>query len=511
VAQHYTAPNAHSKSSNTPIVAAVTVDGAAAATGAELAVYVDDELRGLATTDQLVDGKFWVQVYYDTEKPSDTDPTTNVPNIEDLTFKLWDPTGEGTELTDYTLTYTDNGTTLTALTTSEEGWGTPSDPVEIVFSNKQITAMTTGWNWWSTYVEMQNGADGLAMLENSLGSNGLLIKHKNDYLEPLDWGDEILWIGDIESISNEKLYMIKVNAPCDVVINGGRTSVTEHPIEIKYGWNWIGYPHYQQLVLDDALAGFAEDGDIIKNRITYNEYFFGEWIGDIVTLDPGQGYMYYSNSNATKYLTYQTGRNAVVENTNSKTNSFYVSNTGEFERNMTITAVLEMGGRELNSDNFEVAAFVNGECRGSAKIKYVEPLDRYVALLLAFGNDNEDMYFELTDGNNIMWSNEHVFFASDNRIGSLSNPFVLHFGNTGTAENGKLDALVYPNPSNDVFNIQCVGIRKIEVMDVYGQIVFSKEVKDDNHQIDLSNLAKGVYLLQIITCDGIVTKHLVKE
>ena len=40
------------------------------------------------------------------------------------------------------------------------------------FSNVHTRALASGWNWYSTYIE-QNGIDGLTILENSLGNDGL--------------------------------------------------------------------------------------------------------------------------------------------------------------------------------------------------------------------------------------------------------------------------------------------------------------------------------------------------
>ena len=70
---------------------------------------------------------------------------------------------------------------------------------------------------------------------------------------------------------------------------------------------------------------------------------------------------------------------------------------------------------------------------------------------------------------------------------------------------------VYPNPSNGIFNIEGEGIRKIEVIDVYGQVILSKEIKDTNIQVDLSGKAAGAYLLRVVTDGGITTHKLVKN
>ncbi len=505
-AQHFTAPDAHAKSGNTPIVAAVTVDNVAPATGAELAVFVgegeNEELRGLATT--TLDGKYWVQVFY------------NTGSTETLTFKLWNPTdeGEGTELDTYTLTYGD----LTALTTREEGYGTPSTPVVLSFTTTQTmtqtTALVSGWTWWSTYIE-QNGSNGLEQLENSLGNACLIIKSRHDGdIEPLPIGDEIIWLGQLMAIHNEQMYMIQTNAVCNTNLSGQIATPLNHPIAIEQGWNWIGYPNGESVNLNDALGGFnPQEGDQIKGRSGSADYLeaLGLWIGDLTVLNPGQGYMYYSNNATPQTLVYQLSRQGVVSSGSHQTNKFFVPQEFKYERNMTITAVIEIDGQELYDDNYEVAAFVNGECRGSAKVMYVEPLDRYIAFLLAFGDIEENMSFVLTNGEYYNTSSDQIRYSNDSRFGSLSNPGILHFGSTGVNFDEQVFANVYPNPSSNIFTVECVNTRKYEVINAFGQTILSKECIEDSFQIDLSNKACGAYLLRIITDNGTLTKHIIKQ
>jgi hypothetical protein len=178
---------------------------------------------------------------------------------------------------------------------------------------------------------------------------------------------------------------------------------------------------------------------------------------------------------------------------------------------MTITAVIEIDGQELYDDNYEVAAFVNGECRGSAKVMYVEPLDRYIAFLLAFGDIEENMSFVLTNGEYYNTSSDQIRYSNDSRFGSLSNPGILHFGSTGVNFDEQVFANVYPNPSSNIFTVECVNTRKYEVINAFGQTILSKECIEDSFQIDLSNKACGAYLLRIITDNGTLTKHIIKQ
>ena len=508
VAQHYTAPNAHSKSSNTPIVAAVTVDGAAAATGAELAVYVDDELRGLATTDQLVDGKFWVQVYYNTEKPSDTDPTTNVPNIEDLTFKLWDPTGEGTELTDYTLTYDNNGTTLTALTTSEEGWGTPGNPVAIDFAATQMQSMTftQGWSWWSTYIELSD--NGLSLLEEALGTNGLLIKARDKYVEYIP-EDEMWWGDDDMVVCNENCYEISVAANHNASIRGRVANPSDHPITISQGWNWIGYPVSTPIAIDDAFASITPtEDDIIKDRSGFSQYIPGEgfW-GDIEYMTPCQGYKYQALGSGSQTLTYPSGNRLSQGNPKNVKNE-PIQESFEHRYLMNIIAAAEIDGKELTDVNYEIQAIANGNTRGHASLRYCEPTGKYVAMLTIYGDANEKLHFVVnnTETGDSFSVDESLSFHSDDVLGTLRSPFTFH---ANSSDDMVCLKDIFPNPAKtngEVYldlskTINQEETLQVELYNALGEKVYSNSCST----IPVSFKApatSGVYVVQLTTKNG---------
>lgn len=73
------------------------------------------------------------------------------------------------------------------------------------------------------------------------------------------------------------------------------------------------------------------------------------------------------------------------------------------------------------------------------------------------------------------------------------------------------DVLVYPNPSSGQFTVQLSGDAsskaKIVVANLLGQIVAQKEVKlTDGKQtmsINISNQASGIYLLKVVTAEGV--------
>ena len=80
-----------------------------------------------------------------------------------------------------------------------------------------------------------------------------------------------------------------------------------------------------------------------------------------------------------------------------------------------------------------------------------------------------------------------------------------------------VDVVVYPNPTRDFINVQCttdnVQCSGIEVIDVYGKVVRTVvgANNDSPTQINVSDLAAGMYFVRVTTEEGAVTKPFVKR
>ncbi|MBO7083008.1 MAG: fibronectin type III domain-containing protein [Bacteroidales bacterium] len=183
--------------------------------------------------------------------------------------------------------------------------GTPwSQPV--YFTTQDATLVTQsltleeGWNWVSIYIEADDPVVLLQMLEEALAENATQISSAELFTE----NDEGDWWGDLdeEGVTNEQMFMILVETPCTIELEGLPANPADHAITINPGWNWIGFPCDYEMTIEEALGGFdAEEGDLFANSEFFTE-FDGEWYGDVETLSPGQGFMYFSNSDETKTL-----------------------------------------------------------------------------------------------------------------------------------------------------------------------------------------------------------------
>ena len=314
----------------------------------------------------------------------------------------------------------------------------------------QSQPLSTGWNWWSTYVE-QSGSEGLTQLENSLGAAGVIIKSRNDgYVESYVNNGTVSWFGQLNALSNEQMYKINTNASSTAMMTGYEAGTSSHPIAIAPGWNWIGFPVSHSVGVSTAMAAFSPAAnDIIKGRNSFTTYYSDSgqqyWFGTLNTLEPGSGYMYQSQSSNLKTLVFQAGRGETTLANITPEDNFYRPEDQRYADNMTVTAVLEVDGEEVRSDAYEVAAFCGNECRGSVRLIYVEPVDRYVAFLTVFGETGETIEFRLTDGEETMPSDDVMGFVSDGITGSIASPAVLHFGTTGVSDASAV-VRIFPNP-----------------------------------------------------------------
>jgi hypothetical protein len=70
---------------------------------------------------------------------------------------------------------------------------------------------------------------------------------------------------------------------------------------------------------------------------------------------------------------------------------------------------------------------------------------------------------------------------------------------------------LYPNPTLNAFQIS-VDAKKVEIYSLTGQLIQTENNCIANKEINISNLAKGIYIVKITNSDSIsVSKKLIKE
>lgn len=79
-------------------------------------------------------------------------------------------------------------------------------------------------------------------------------------------------------------------------------------------------------------------------------------------------------------------------------------------------------------------------------------------------------------------------------------------------DNGMANEIhIFPNPVNDKFTIQSLQKAIIEIYNIQGQIIIQQQLKQGKTIIDISELAKGVYILRVNNNEKAEVTKIVKE
>ena len=70
---------------------------------------------------------------------------------------------------------------------------------------------------------------------------------------------------------------------------------------------------------------------------------------------------------------------------------------------------------------------------------------------------------------------------------------------------------VYPNPTSGEITLEGEGINHVRIVNAYGQTVYNAKVESEQIRIDLSNVAKGIYMMHIETEGGHAVRKIVIE
>ena len=162
----------------------------------------------------------------------------------------------------------------------------------------QNVQLTQGWNWFVPTIDIT-----LDELETALGTNGVIIKSQNGKFARYDEDDEE-WIGNLQALVPGQMYMIQVVDDCSFTLNG--RAISNLSVSIEYGSNWFGYTGTQTLTIEQALSDFIPmEGDRIKSSDgKYTVFEDEEWSGNLFNLEPGHGYIYISQDENPKQLTF---------------------------------------------------------------------------------------------------------------------------------------------------------------------------------------------------------------
>ena len=216
---------------------------------------------------------------------------------DQLTFKLYDH-ALGQEL---------NLTSPDAVTFTANGYGTLDNPYVLNFTGEieeitQTIALSAGWNWFSTYLDIH--LDQLkAVLVTASPNTNITIKSQTQNTKYQNGR----WTGQLTALDMTQMYMISVENDCEITLVGTPVDPSTLTVTINNGANWIAFPFSESMTVANFFGLFPVNNDQVKSQSQNARYQGNRWAGQLNTLMPGKGYIYNSNTQGTRILTLPVG------------------------------------------------------------------------------------------------------------------------------------------------------------------------------------------------------------
>lgn len=359
----------------------------------------------------------------------------NSQGFSDLQFKLWHyATGKVMALQpSQSVQFSANGTI-----------GTTKKPIVLQAGSMYIQTieLAKGWNWVSFNVNNPDFRDGVNMLLGKYywQEGDILVDETNSLLLVYKDGGWLCNITDMEngqsklematnSLNNSNSYRIKVASEVVMELTGTcLKQPSERIIQVKHGWNHIGYTPMVNLSVTTALADYfsnATDGDVVKNKTEFAMFTTGangsgEWKGNLKYMKPGEGYMLKRQAAGTvtfKYPYYEPTA-TIVENAASRQTR---AETRAFANTMSLAAVTD--GVSLQPGD-RLIALAEAEIRGEGEVADADS----VVYMSISGEGNEPLSFAIEREGEIIATTADVMTYQPNAVsGSPLEPTHISF------------------------------------------------------------------------------------
>lgn len=402
-----------------------------------VAAFVDGQIRGVANIEKVFTNSGWKYIAF-------LDIYSNNAIGDIIEFRIWDA--------DLGLQYGEEGPAhklstgaqppgvfySTATFTDGTVAGTNNNPVRLHAKGRvQCIDLHQGWNWVSFNI-LGNNMSVNKVLEGLVNpTTGDIIKSQDGFAQ---YTQGLGWIGSLQTIENEKAYLIKIAATSDVVcLVGEPVDAPLNAISLTPGWNWIGYTSQTEDEVVDALnnLNFAQN-DLIRSQVDgFAQYDGAAWSsGNLQMLEPGKGYkLYVQNPFDLTYPEFAPPAWSV--------------NSRCYQYSMTIVGVLSVNLIESTDVNDIITATVeNGAVvcqpvsatQGVQMVQNETSVNRHLVYLNVYGDETsigKPIQFEMYDA-----SEDEVYvltapedpesldtlrFQPDAVLGRLQDPYIFPF------------------------------------------------------------------------------------
>ncbi len=377
----------------------------------------------------------------------------------------------------------------------------------------QTLELQAGWNGMSSYIVPAEPAveDLFAPVVNDL------ILARN--LTQVYWPEEnVNTIGDWDNYSG---YAAKFTSAVDMVIPGDEMAGKE--ITLEAGWHYLPVLSQCAANVDDMFGDIADDVVIIQDLVGTEVWWPSAGVYSLENFEPGLAYKMKLNNPVTVTFPDCDGDNAKPSVKKKNTVS---CNWGEINMTPSTQVVALMGAAiDKFNEGDAIGAFdENGKLFGYLEISKSGSNEAITLFADDVSTIEKDGFAEGDQISYIMFNSKtgeshelqvEYSVVMDNttglfQTGTFAAIKSISMGITGLVESNENSVQIYPNPATDIVNIVASQeINTIRIFNLTGQMIMEILPESNNVQIQSSSMEAGVYFVEIISNESLLTKRLV--
>jgi len=309
------------------------------------------------------------------------------------------------------------------------------------------------------------------------------------------------WVNGIGDWIIDEGYLVKMNAADLFTINGTLVDPTT-PILVETGFQFVSY--FPETPMDAILAFTTiinDDLDFIRgSEGTMIRKIGPTWVNGIGDCQPGEGYLV--KMFAEGELIYPSNAKS-----SGKVNSVPVHFILKSGNPAEAVYTLYINGLKIGD---EIAAFEGDKIVGAIRINSENAFENELPVFstLTSGQGYEEGYpirFKVWSENKLLSADFDMEAIYDSYVSDVypegDGKYSIVNITKRSIENNEETILIYPSPSTGIFNISIegvIGAIQIKVIDLRGKEYSDFELNGSvSKQIDLTDLATGVYFLSI--------------
>lgn len=289
---------------------------------------------------------------------------------------------------------------------------------------RQSMSLARGWNWVSSYLGESLDLETISTYANRI------VGQFDELIRDPKYG----MVVGLTQLNAGEAYKVEANRAFENTFRGHLYNVETTPLQVHKGWNWLAYPHHEQMPI--RVITNAEEGDYMTSQTGFAEFAEGIWEGTLETIEPGAGYLYKSVTDKVLVFDFTAG---TVGNRAQRISAFARESMDvdihRYPNTMNITMQIQRNGSEVVSGNYNIYAMVGDELRGVSK---QIGNNHY---LTVYGDKSGEMSFivESADTGETFETTQTLAFRDD-VVGSRKSPYILQIGNTTGIESVASDA-----------------------------------------------------------------------